>query len=96
MSFCKRGVRGKRGLAGGDDEHLARESGGAVLGDELDLLGDLVVVVDELLHLVQDDERQRQLPVGVALQLQDVFEGVEHVGVDRCRRPSGTASGGPR
>ena len=62
MELLQGGVRRERGLAGGDDEHLARKSGGAVLSDVLHLLGNLVVVVDELLHLVQHDERQGQLP----------------------------------
>ena len=38
-----------------------------------------VVIVDVLLHLVEHDEREGQLAVGRALQLENLLEGVEHL-----------------
>ena len=39
----------------------------------------VVVVADVLLHLVEHDERERQLPVGRRLEPQDVVHHIEHL-----------------
>ena len=64
--LLKRRVRCERRLPGGDDEHLAPEPRRAALDEVLDVLRLRVVVVDVLLHLVEHDEGERQLPVLVA------------------------------
>ena len=55
------GRGGERALAGGDEEDLALEPCRAALDDVLDRQRLVVVVADVLLHLVEHDERERQL-----------------------------------
>ena len=57
---CGRGREGA--LAGGDEEHPALEPRRAALHDVLHAQRLVVVVADVLLHLIEDDEGERQLP----------------------------------
>src|SRR5262249_52053313 len=74
---CGRGREGA--LAGGDEEHGALEPRRATLHDVLHHQRLVVVVAYVLLHLVEYNERQRQLARRRGLETEDVVHDVEHL-----------------
>ncbi len=54
---------GQRALAGADHQHAAVQLLGEGLDDLLHVVGDVGVVVDELLHLVQDHHGAGELAI---------------------------------
>ena len=65
-------------MAGCSDDNLATEACAAPLDKVLNVFRLGALVIDVLLHLVENNESERQLAVRFALQLEHLLEGIKH------------------